>query len=65
MAVKIEANLEYMATYLTVINPSFFHYILSAANHYDLDLIQLDVKNVFLYADIDYKVHVEVPAGVA
>lgn len=52
-------------TYSPVINPCILRYILSVANHYDLDITTLDVKNAFLYGNIDYDVFLEIPAGVA
>lgn len=43
-----------------MINPCVFRFIISAANHYNLDLITLDVKIAFLYGDIGYQVYIEI-----
>lgn len=64
MGCQDKRNWSETAIYSPVINQCVLRFLMSTANHYDLDLVQLDVKNAFLYGDIDYEVYIEIPEGV-
>ena len=58
-----EHGLDYFKTFSPVVRHTTVRMIISLATHYRWELRQLDVKNAFLYGDLEEEVYMKQPQG--
>jgi reverse transcriptase-like protein len=56
-------GLDYIDTFSTTCRPETYRVIFILALYYKWDILQYDVKNAFVHADIDTEVYIEQPVG--
>ena len=56
-------GIDFHETFAAVIKPMTFRIIFALAAHFDLKIMQVDVKTAFLYDKIDEEIYVKLPQG--
>lgn len=56
-------GIDYQKTFSSIVKLNTIRVLLSLATNMDWSLHQFDVKNTFLYGDIEEKVYMDIPPG--
>ena len=56
-------GVDYQETFAPVAKMNTIRILLSLAAHYNWQLLQYDVKNVFLHGDLDQEIYMNIPLG--
>jgi len=57
-------DVDYKETFLPVSRKDSFRIIMALVAYYDLELHQMDVKNIFLNGDLEENVYMDQPNGI-
>ena len=56
-------GVDYQETFAPIAKMNTVRILLSLATHYNWQLLQYDVKNAFLYGDLDEEIYMNIPPG--
>jgi hypothetical protein len=62
---KQQEGLNYYKTFTLVVKPMSYKLLFAITAANDLKIEQMDIKTAFFYGDIDTKIYIEQPEGIA